>query len=253
MEEYPRVWFRRALEVAQGCAKPFLINASIELRENLVRALFLICFLFLSLPLNPSAHADTLYGKVVGVDDGDTITVLSPEKAQRKVRLAEIDAPESKQPYGARAKEKLSALVFGKEVSVEVRDIDRYERIVGRASVGGVDVSAEMVKEGAAWVYEKYAQDKALFALQEQAQAGKIGLWALNETQRIAPWEWRNEKRSSVALSHASQESATSKCLGKRFCKQMSNCAEARFYLQSCGVSRLDGDGDGVPCESLCR
>jgi len=42
-------------------------------------------------------------------------------------------------------------------------------------------------------------------------------------------------------------------CSGKRTCKEMSSCAEARFYLTQCGVNRLDGDGDGTPCEKLCR
>lgn len=41
-------------------------------------------------------------------------------------------------------------------------------------------------------------------------------------------------------------------CGGKRTCGEMNSCAEANHYLDQCGVSRLDGDGDGVPCETIC-
>jgi endonuclease YncB( thermonuclease family) len=80
----------------------------------------------------------------VGVSDGDTLTILNDRKQQIKVRLAEIDTPESAQPYGTRAKQELSRLVHGKTVIVKVRDIDRYGRIVGRVYEGGIDVNAEM-------------------------------------------------------------------------------------------------------------
>ena len=94
-------------------------------------------------------------GRVVGISDGDTLTLLTPEKQQIRVRLGEIDTPESRQPYGTRARQALSNLAFGKEARVVVQDTDRYGRTVGRVYVGGLDVNAEMVKQGAAWVYRR--------------------------------------------------------------------------------------------------
>ena len=73
---------------------------------RLIALVFLLCIL-----LSP-AHAETLTGRVVGIHDGDTLTLLDAQKRQTKVRLAEIDTPESTQPYGSRSKQALSDLVF---------------------------------------------------------------------------------------------------------------------------------------------
>lgn len=92
-------------------------------------------------------------GKVVGISDGDTLTLLVPDGSsykQVKVRLAEIDTPESAQPYGQKAKQALSDLAFNKQAHVIKQDKDRYGRIVGRVYVGSVDINAEMVKLGSA-------------------------------------------------------------------------------------------------------
>ena len=121
----------------------------------------MLFFLFALCVLCP-AHAATISGRVVGVHDGDTLTLLTAEKRQVKIRLAEIDTPESAQPYGSRAKQALSDLVFGQDVLVDVQDIDRYGRTVGRVSVHGTDVNAAMVAAGAAWVYRQYAKDPDL-------------------------------------------------------------------------------------------
>ena len=149
----------------------------------------LLC-LFLLIGSVP-AIAETLAGMVVGVHDGDTLTLLDNSKRQIKIRLAEIDAPESRQPYGSRAKQELSGLVFGRPAAVQVQDIDRYGRTVGRITVDGLDVNAEMVRRGAAWVYRKYAKDQSLFTIEKQARDAKTGLWALPEADRVPPWEWR--------------------------------------------------------------
>lgn len=130
-----------------------------------------------------------LYGVVVGVTDGDTFTLLTPAKEQSKIRLAEIDTPERGQPFGKWAKEQLSALVFEKDVAVLVVDVDRYDRIVGRVYSDGLDVNAELVRLGAAWVYDKYATDAGLYVLQEEARAAERGLWS--QPSPIPPWEWR--------------------------------------------------------------
>ena len=141
------------------------------------------------------AVAQEHIGRVVEVSDGDTITILDDRKQQIKVRLAEIDTPESAQPYGSRAKQELSRLVFGKTVSVKVQDTDRYGHKVGRVYTDDIDVNAEMVRLGAAWVYRKYASDQRLYALEKQARQNRAGLWSLPEAQQVPPWEWRRARR----------------------------------------------------------
>lgn len=160
---------------------------------NFKAVLFLVLLYLALLPL--SAAAQEHIGRVVGVSDGDTLTILNDRKQQIKVRLAEIDTPESAQPYGTRAKQELSRLVHGKTVIVKVRDIDRYGRTVGRVYAGDIDVNAEMIRLGAAWVYRKYASDQNLYALEEQARQNGVGLWSLPEAQRVPPWEWRQARR----------------------------------------------------------
>ena len=105
--------------------------------------------------------------------------------------MAEIDTPEAHQPYGSRAKQALSELAFGKDVRVVVAAIDRYGRTVGRIYAGSIDISAEMVRQGAAWVYRKYNHDPSLLRLEREAQQARRGLWALPEAERTPPWEWR--------------------------------------------------------------
>lgn len=205
--------------------------------------------------VGPLAAAEYI-GKVIGVSDGDTLTLLTAEKQQVKVRLGEIDTPESGQPYGARAKQALSDLAFGKTARVVVQDTDRYGRKVGRVFVGATDVNAELVKQGAAWVYRQFAKDQALYQLEEQAKRGKRGLWALPEAERCQPWDWRRGACQTVIAappSPAVKESGGFTCNAKRYCRQMTSCEEAKFYLNTCGVSSLDGNKDGVPCEALCR
>jgi len=125
-----------------------------------------------------------IYGTVVGITDGDTLTILTAIKKTAKIRLSEIDTPERGQPYGNRAKQELSDLTFKKPVAIRLVDIDRYERIVGRIYVDDLDVSTEMVRLGAAWVYRKYATDQNLYDLENEARTDQRGLWGLPEAQR---------------------------------------------------------------------
>src|SRR5574340_1302510 len=98
-----------------------------------------------------SASAATLVGQVVGVTDGDTVTVLDEQRQQHKIRLAGIDAPEKRQPFGQRSKETLSDAVFGRSVSVEWDKFDRYGRIIGKIVVDTKDVNLRQVEAGLAW------------------------------------------------------------------------------------------------------
>lgn len=142
--------------------------------------------------LTTSVQAADLQGRVVGVADGDTLTVLTADRQSQRIRLAEIDAPEKAQPFGQRSKQSLSALCFARQARVQVQDHDRYGRIVGRVICDGVDANAAQVERGMAWVYDRYAHDHRLYRLQAAAQAAKRGLWA--DPTPTPPWEWRRKK-----------------------------------------------------------
>ncbi len=186
--------------------------------------------------------------RVVDIVDGDSLWALTPDGERVEVRLADIDCPEGNQPYGDSARRELSELVSRKYVRIERLGLDDYGRTLGRVRVGSLDVNAEMVRRGAAWVYRKYLRDQSLLALEKEARAAKRGLWALPEAERVPPWKWRKSHRRQGAPppSHFT-------CGAKTRCREMSSCAEARFYLEHCGATKIDGDGNGVPCEALCR
>jgi len=152
--------------------------------------------------------AQTLQGKVAHIADGDTLTILIGHN-QLKVRLAEIDAPESRQDYGQRAKQALGRLIFGKVVLVENDGKDRYGRTIGHVHLGPLDVNAEMVRTGYAWVYVKYARDPHLYALEREAREARRGLWASDV--RVPPWEWRKERRETAIRNGKSQDRALEK------------------------------------------
>lgn len=158
--------------------------------------LFLLAFLSVAF-LAPcsSAFAETLHGRVVAVADGDTITILTAQKEQIKVRLTEIDAPEKDQPYGQKSKQALSDLVFKKEVSVSSKSKDRYGRTLGRVFVNDKDINLSMVANGYAWAYMKYLTDPAIKEAENKARDSALGLWGLQADQIMPPWEWRKAKR----------------------------------------------------------
>ncbi len=142
------------------------------------------------------ARVDRDKGRVVGVTDGDTVTVLvqDPGRRELRVRLHGIDAPERNQPFGTRAKQELSALVFNKTVRIRRVETDRYGRTVARLFVDGLEVNAEMVRRGYAWWYERYApDDPALRAAQDEARSKKLGLW--RDPKPLPPWEFRARER----------------------------------------------------------
>jgi len=152
------------------------------------------------LALSPAVFAADLSGGVVDIADGDTFTLLTSDKQQVKIRLAEIDAPESGQPYGNKSKQALSGLIFGKDVRVVVQTTDRYGRTVGRPYVGEFDVCEEMVRVGAAWVYRQYVVDESLFDVENDARAARRGIWGLSESEQVEPWNWRRGLNRSGAI-----------------------------------------------------
>jgi endonuclease YncB( thermonuclease family) len=145
-------------------------------------------------------HAEQFAGKVVGISDGDTISVLREGKAV-KVRLYGIDAPEKAQAFGTKARQFTAALVFQKEVTVIIHATDRYGRLVGDVLLpDGRSLSQELAKAGMAWWYKPYAaKDTTLAQLEAEAHAARRGLWA--DAHPLPPWEWRKETHTAPVAS----------------------------------------------------
>jgi endonuclease YncB( thermonuclease family) len=225
------------------------------------RALLCLAFVFsfVSCPGPPTrparAEAPTGFveGRVIAVFDGDTLEARVDEENLR-VRIAGIDTPERGQPWAERAKQALSARVFGKDVRINRVAVDRYGRTVGEVYADDVCVGCELVREGHAWVYRGFNEDPVLFELEAEARAAGRGLWGLPEADRTPPWEWRRARRAGRGERKAPDSAAPAfVCGAKRRCGEMTSCREARFHLETCAVESLDGDEDGVPCEGLCR
>ncbi len=173
------------------------------LRKNF---LMLLCASALTLlPACGSFAADytgrPVEGRVVRVADGDTITLLTEDKEQVKIRFSGIDAPEKGQPWGQRSRQSMGALVAGRIVSAYVGKTDRYGRSVAVVFAGGEDVGLEQLRRGLAWAYTRYLgelpADKRREYLQAEREArqAKRGLWSDFRPQ--APWEWRKSKRAA--------------------------------------------------------
>lgn len=142
-----------------------------------------------------SAHAvgaAPLFGRVVGVHDGDTLTLLTSDKQSHRVRVGDIDAPELGQPFGKASKLSLSELCFQKHAVVQVQGLDRWGRVIGRVDCAEADVAAAQIQSGMAWVYRKYSQRPGLLAQEARAQDASVGLWA---QPAVEPWVWRQQRR----------------------------------------------------------
>ena len=136
-------------------------------------------------------HPASVEGRVVGVHDGDTITVLEG-KTQYKIRLDGIDAPELSQAFGRVSKDFASAFAFGKTAMVRINGVDRYGRHLGEVFVEGKSLNKEIVKAGLAWHYKQYSKDRELSALEDSARARRAGLW--RDAKPVPPWEYRKKK-----------------------------------------------------------
>lgn len=143
--------------------------------------------------LAATAHASEPFsGRVVGIADGDTLTVLA-DATQHKVRLAEIDAPEKKQAFGERAKQSLAALCFSQHAEVSPGKTDRYGRTVARVRCQGMDASLHQVQQGLAWAYTAYLTDPGIAGAERLARDSGLGLWG--DAEPIQPWLYRKGKR----------------------------------------------------------
>ena len=116
--------------------------------------------------------------RVVHVVDGDTLEVLMSERRVR-IRLAEIDAPETGQPYGHRSRQSLIQICGGELARIEGRRTDRDKRVIARVTCNGTDAGEEQVRRGMAWVVDRdAAPDSPVHAVQAEARAARRGLWS---------------------------------------------------------------------------
>lgn len=197
---------------------------------------------------------------VSSVIDGDTIQVIIDNKKET-LRLIGIDTPETVDPrkpvqcFGKEASAKAKSLLSGKSVRLEADptqgERDKYQRLLRYVFLeDGTNFNKLMISEGYAHEYTyntPYKYQSEFKMAQKEAEASKVGLWADNACPTGTP------QPTSSTSGGSSGSSGGFTCAGKTTCGQMASCAEAQFYLNTCGVSRLDGDKDGVPCESLCN
>lgn len=213
---------------------------------------------------------------VVKVVDGDTVQVNIDGKNE-VLRLIGINTPETVDPrkpvecFGAEASAKAKEILTGKDVSLEAdetqSDRDKYDRLLRYVYLeDGTNFNKMMIEEGYAYEYTYDAPYKyqAEFKIaQQEAKDGKKGLWGddtckgeLNKSTNYVnpqPTPAPNSNPTPAKTETPTQDSGSFTCAGKHLCGQMTSCAEAKFYLTSCGVKSLDGDKDGVPCETLCN
>ncbi|MCK3655440.1 hypothetical protein A4G19_06645 [Pasteurellaceae bacterium Macca] len=222
----------------------------------------LLFYFILLIPISNAQHRQ-LQCKVVGISDGDTLTCLHQYKAI-KVRLLYIDAPESAQAFGNRAKQTLAQLAFKKEVFIQSTGYDRYDRLLGVVyDEKGQDINLKMVEQGMAWAY---SQTKPIYqAAEAQARMEKRGLW--QDPHPMNPKAFRDKKRNENKRSNFSNnllspQTPTQKanhstlglnCQQKRSCKQIPDYPTALYYFHQCGWQELDGNQDGIPCNKLYR
>jgi endonuclease YncB( thermonuclease family) len=131
---------------------------------------------------------------VVGITDGDTLKARCDDQTL-SVRLAEVDAPEKGQAFGNRSRQALAALCFRRSAQLRPVSIDRYGRTVAHVECAGTDAGTAQVEAGMAWVFVRYAPAGSdLYRVEREARAGRMGLWS--DPHAVAPWIWREMKRS---------------------------------------------------------
>lgn len=145
-----------------------------------------------------ASTAGTVIGDVIGITDGDTLTLLV-DRQTYKVRIAGIDAPEKRQAWGAKSKTNLSRLAFNQEAVAECTKVDRWGRQICKVTVNAVDIGLEQIKDGMAWWYRKYAKEQsagdqsAYESAELMAKLRRLGLWS--DTNAVPPWDFRSGGR----------------------------------------------------------
>ena len=167
-----------------------------------IRVLILVAILAIA----SVAGAYDLSGRVVGIADGDTLTVLDASHTQHVIRLAGVDAPENSQAFGQRSKQNLSRLAFGRDVTLDCGKEESYGRLVCKVTLpGGEDVCLDQVKAGMAWHYKQYeseqtpADRKSYADGEDAARLAHAGLWA-EDAHPIPPWDFRHRTETKLCF-----------------------------------------------------
>ena len=233
---------------------------------------FCLCLLSLCVQAAPGL----LEGKVVRIVDGDSLW-LEPAApaAPVELRLEGIDAPEICQAWGPEAKKALAELVQGKEVSVKTVGRDTYGRTLGTLYLGEQNINKLMVQEGHAWS-TRYKYDRGPYVADER-MARALSRGFNREGGAVMPRDFRQlngacpppggaaaapaapaatpaPKPAAAAVAPQVVADAGRRCDGRKYCSQMTSCAEATWFLKNCPGVQMDGNHDGVPCErQWCR
>lgn len=160
--------------------------------------LWMLIGVALAYSISHALAGQVIPGKVVGITDGDTLTLLDENQTQYRIRVSGIDTPERGQAFGHVASENLAKLAFGQLAAADCQKQDRYGRWVCVVRVNGMDVGLSQIKAGLAWHYKKYASeqtptDQDLYAKAEQeAKVTGIGLW--KDADPTPPWDWRKRR-----------------------------------------------------------
>ena len=171
-------------------------------------AIFILTFLGCSEPPTQEisrevAGGNLLFGKVISITDGDTITIKDVKNEEYRIRLGEIDAPEKSQEYGAESTQVLKDLVLDKQVKIFWKKKDHFSwktsdhqvkigRIIGGVYIDDRFINRELVEQGAAWHYKEFSKDETLPVAEDYAKEHKYGLWA--KPNPISPWNYRKRK-----------------------------------------------------------
>jgi endonuclease YncB( thermonuclease family) len=219
------------------------------------RVLAVTTFLFaLTLPAEAQEPGQTYTAHVQSVTDGDTYDVRVSEGQTFTVRLWATDAPESSQPYGDDATSRARQLAQGSTVRVSIEEMGRYGRAVAQIKVGGGDLGAMLIENGLAWHYDEHSPNTTEYArLERQARNAGRGLWS--QASPVPPWEWRDGVRQQNSSEPASGLPYDPSGPDRNCSDFGSHSVAQRFYEAAGGPGRdphrLDGDNDGIACESL--
>ena len=199
-----------------------------------------------------AALAETSRATVLSIGDGDTIRVQQGTK-KLTVRLACIDAPEMAQaPYGQQARNYLQQrLAMGREVTLHTQTIDKYGRSVAEV-ISDININLAMVEEGQAFAYRKYlgqCDAREYLDAEYRASRHRYGVWQ-QEGGITRPWDFRRGRRGGVMPGGSTSPLSSSPSGHHYRCKEIGSYARAQELLRQ-GHSYLDGNGDGVACESL--
>lgn len=223
-----------------------------------VTAVAVLLAALVAVPAGAFGPLQQFSGRVVQVDDGDTVRVLKGRESTR-VRIFGIDAPEKDQPYGAEARELTARLLLNQTVSVTMRDIDTYGRLVASLAVGGRDIGMQLVQAGAAWNYAAFSRDASLAEAERQARAAGLGLWAF--ARPVAPWDFRSDDRTASGIAVAAVPAPVARAVssgafhGNRNSKVFHGPGCQHYDCANCVVmfsSRASATAAGFRAHSTC-